>query len=118
MPTLNEMFPTLWFKAEDLRSPTGKGFVEKTLTIAGLKLEEVGGNEDQNRPPDKKWAVQFKDETKSLILNKTNAQTIADALGDDSDDWLGSQIILFVMTVNSPNGPQPGIRVRVPAPSV
>lgn len=109
MPNLNDMFPSKTLKADDLKSPTGKGYREFNLTVESL--EPVDFKDDQG-VTEKKWVVHFKGAQKGLVLNRTNAQTICDAYGEDTDEWIGNKIILYVTTVGTPTGPKPGIRVR------
>lgn len=110
MPNLNDMFPSKFLKAEDLRGKDGKGWREFKLTIFAIGLEGMGGEDDEQ-----KWVLHFTGAQKGLVLNRTNAQTIADSFGTDSDEWIGKEVVLFVTTVNTPNGQKPGIRVRIPA---
>ena len=107
MPALNDMYPSKYLKAEDLRGKDGKGWREYQLTVKNVGLEEMGGESNE-----KKWVLHFEKAEKGLVLNRTNAQTLADAYGDESDEWLGQKVVLFVMTVTTPQGPKPGIRIR------
>lgn len=110
MPKLNDMFPSKYLKAEDLRGKDGRGWREFTLKINSVDLEDMGGENG-----DQKWVLHFEGAQKGLVLNRTNAQTLSDAYGPDSDYWIGEKVVLFVMTVGTPQGPKPGIRTRVPA---
>jgi hypothetical protein len=58
---------------------------------------------------EKKDVIFFVGETKGLVLNRTNAETLAQALGDDSDGWHGASAVLYA--VKTPTGD--GIRIRV-----
>lgn len=116
MPNLNAMFPSKYLKADDLKSTTGKGFREFSLTITGIKPEVLTSkNDDGSEKKENKWVMYFKGAEKGMVVNKTNAQAISDYYGDDTDHWTGKKIILFVATVATPQGPKPGIRVRVPS---
>ena len=44
---------------------------------------------------EEKIVVYFEEETRGLVLNKTNAVTLVDLFGDDSDAWAGEQVVLF-----------------------
>ncbi len=62
------------------------------VTIVRLEQENVALDSQE---PDLKWIMHFK-ECKPLVLNGTNTQLIEKALGsDETDDWLGKQIVLF-----------------------
>jgi hypothetical protein len=52
----------------------------------------LDGIEDEMR--DGKFIARFHGEEKRLIINKTNAKTLADALGDDVDEWGGATVTL------------------------
>jgi hypothetical protein len=39
--------------------------------------------------------VRFSDHDQGFVLNKTNTTTIAKLHGNDTDDWVGKQIVLF-----------------------
>ncbi len=112
MPNMNDMFPSKTLKADDLKAPSGKGYREFSLTVDHLETEDFK-NEDGTT--EKKWLVYFKGAQKALVLNRTNAGTISDAYGDDTDSWTGEKVVLYVTTVGTPQGPKPGIRVRIPS---
>lgn len=97
-------FPSSYLKKEDV----GNGMV---VTIKDFRIEDVGGNSDPN---DNKPVIHFHETDRGLVVNKTNAEIITQIMGtDDTDGWLGRQIMLY----NDPNiwfgGKQTGgIRVR------
>lgn len=63
------------------------------VTIAALKQENVAPD---NKPEELKWILHFHDDVKPLVLNGTNTKLIEKALGsDETDDWVGKQIVLF-----------------------
>ena len=101
---ISEEFSGTYLKAIDLH---GK---KVRVNIKTVRREEVGQGEDRAYKP----VVYFEGKEKGLVLNKTNATTIADTLGDDTDDWPGRQIVLFSMKVQF--GPKlvDAIRVDVP----
>lgn len=94
-----------WLKSEDLG---GRSVIVKIESVDAVTLP----NEDKQ-----KLEVGFVGSDKALLLNVTNARTIADLFGSDTDDWLGHEIELFVMPVQGPNGMTKGIRVKAPADS-
>ena len=52
-----------------------------------------------------------------LVLNKTNAKLVCKALGsDDTDDWIGRKITLYVADVEFRGDVVPAIRVKAKAP--
>ena len=66
--------------------------------------------------PEMRWALNFQGIDKPMILNSTNGQIIAAIAGsDDSDDWIGKEVVVY----QDPNiffgGKRVGgIRVRAP----
>lgn len=97
---MSEEFPSKYLKASDLQGR------EVRLTMAHTEREKIG---DDFKP-----VLYFKGKDKGLALNKTNAGTISDAYGDDSDDWIDQPIILFSVMVDFQGKVGPAIRCRVP----
>lgn len=97
---MSEEFPSKYLKASDL------GGREVRVTMAHTEREKVG---DDFKP-----ALYFKGKDKAMILNKTNAGTISDAYGDDTEDWFGQPLILFSVMVDFQGKVAPAIRCRIP----
>jgi len=69
----------------------------KTVTIVSLDQQDVSM---ENEPESLKWTMRVKEFDKGMVLNWTNIQLIAKALGtDETDEWVGKQIELY----NDPN---------------
>jgi len=102
MTTIDQMFPSRFLRSADLN---GKAL---RVTIAGLKREDVGGED--------KYILSFTNGTKALILNKTNAKAIGKALGNETNNWAGKDILLVPAVVDFKGDTVDAIRVRpVPA---
>ena len=102
----NEAFPSQYLGQKDIERPI-------TAIIEAVRFEEVQGDHGAEDKP----VLFFKnDEPKKMILNNTNWGAIEDAYGDESDNWNGKSIELYVdpgiMFGNQRKG---GLRVRVPA---
>jgi hypothetical protein len=98
---VSEMYPSKYLKAADI----GEG--DRVLTISNVTCEEVG--EDRERKP----VVQFSDESKGLVLNKTNALRLEFVAGsDDTNDWRGLKITLYTELVSFGGKSGPAIRVK------
>jgi len=99
MPKISDMFPSKWLKAQDILD---NDMTEITLTIDNSLKEEIG----QEREPG--LVLYFKEKIgkheKALILNKTNIGTIVKLYGEDTDDWEGQPITLFVIEGRNPRG--------------
>lgn len=100
MARRNEMIESKYIQKTDLAQPT-------RLTVLGCVRKDVG----QENQPEYKWVVEFRGEWKPLILNKTNTESFFDQLGEESDDWIGKQIILFNDQSVVYEGKRGGIRV-------
>lgn len=86
MPNINDMKESKFLKRADV----GAG---KLLTINGCHQENVAM---QGEAQELKWVLTFAEEKKGLVLNGTNTQLIAKALGsEETDDWLSRKIVLF-----------------------
>ena len=83
--TVSDLFPREHLLPADLRGPV-------VVTIASWELREfhIGPGQDETKP-----ILRFEKAKRFLILNKTNALTIARALGSEKlDDWIGQQVQL------------------------
>ena len=100
---VSDAFPSDYLKAADI------GNQQVKVLISHVEMRDVG---DDNKP-----VVFFQNKKKGVVLNVTNANAIAQFYGDDMDVWAGHEIILFTMMVSYQGRMQPGIRVRVPAPT-
>src|SRR6266404_2681926 len=65
-----------------------------------------------------KPVVYFQEIQKGFVLNKTNWSLIARQHGDESDEWPGHKITLFVMDVEAFGDIVSAIRVRPPRKTV
>lgn len=74
-------FLSKYLKAQDLPQP-------KLVTIERIDEEEVGG--------EAKLVVYFTECEPGIVLGRTTIEQIVEALGDDdTDNWIGWQIVIF-----------------------
>lgn len=108
MPNINDMKDSKFLKRADV----GAG---KLLTVLRCQQENVAM---QGEAPEMKWCLYFVEEKKGIVLNGTNQQLIAKALGsDETDDWLGKRIVAYDdPTVSFAGKLVGGIRFRAPKP--
>lgn len=97
---MSEEFPSKYLKAADLQGR------DVRATMANVEREKIG---DDFKP-----VLYFKGKEKGVVLNKTNAGTISDAYGDDTEDWFDQPLILFSVMVDFQGKVAPAIRCRVP----
>lgn len=66
---------------------------EVVVTVKGIKKVNVARDDED---ADYKWTVIFHEFAKPMVLNVTNLKRMAKALGDDTDDWIGNSVVLYV----------------------
>ena len=94
-----------YFKAADIPQ-------EKKLRIKDVTEEEIGVGRDKER----KLCVWFTNDTRGLVLNRTNNRTLRGAFGDACDGWKGKIIVLFPTQDDFRGRMVPVLRVRIPPP--
>lgn len=103
---MHELYPSRWLKSEDIEGETP--VVIKELVFDKMKDED--GKEEE------KPVLLFKGVDKGLVLNKTNAQRIAEQHGDETDNWSGKKITLTTESVTAFGKTQWAIRVKPERP--
>lgn len=105
---IGEMKESKYLKKEDV----GTG---KLVTIKRLEKSNVSGD---NQEPDEKYVLFFNEFDKGMVLNWTNIQLIAHAVGsEETDNWIGKKIVIYEDPNVSYGGKLVGgIRVRAPKP--
>ena len=96
---INTAFPSNYIAAHDLQGR------EIQLQIDDVKWEKIGD--------DKKAVVYFLGKQKGLVLNKTNATTIAEKLGYETNNWHGRTISVYPTETDYQGKRVPCIRVRM-----
>lgn len=94
---VNEMFPGKYLRADDLPA---RG---KEAEIEAIEQETLNG--------EKKFIVYFKREERGLVLNKTNALSLAGDFGPNTGDWIGKTVELRVERVQFQGSLVKAIRV-------
>ena len=80
---ISSCFKPLYLRAEDL----GPGLHKRI--IASVEAEYINEGDAEPLP-----VMRFELEDKGLILSPTNAWTLADQIGDETDNWIGVSVIL------------------------
>jgi hypothetical protein len=99
---IDQLYPSRFLRCADLNGKPMR------VTIAGLKREDVGGEQ--------KVVVSFTNGVKALILNKTNAKAIAKVLGDETTGWRSKAITLVPAQVDFRGDIVDAVRVRAAPP--
>jgi len=97
---INNSFPSNYLKAADLQNRTIKA------TIRTVIEEKMGSD---IRP-----VLYFQGKDKGMVLNKTNAMTIAQMFGPETDAWAGGVVEIFPAFVDYQGKQVQGLRIRVP----
>jgi len=102
---LDELYPSKWINAAVLAEG------DAHLTIKRLEIEVFRDDEDGSP------VLYFEETEKGLPLNKTNATTIAELYGPETDEWPGRRITLYRTEVEYAGKTTWGVRVRLKAPA-
>jgi hypothetical protein len=84
---IHDAFPSKYIKSEDLRG------LRISVTIMAVSMEDMGQN-DGFKP-----ILRFVGKEKGMVLNRTNANLLTDAWGQDTDRWVSKKIELYAHTM-------------------
>ena len=100
----SDAYPSKYVSKDDLTRPV-------SVTIQTVVIETLEGDDKKEDKP----IMYFNEEFKPFIVNSTNWNTIEEAYGLDSDEWVDHKIVLYhdpnVMFGKKKVG---GVRVRIP----
>ena len=106
---IDDIFDSRWVRAVDL---DGRSFVRVIDRVEPVEVYDT-----RSRSMVTRWAVWFREKPdgKALILNKTNADSIAGLAGSrETDDWAGTQLELYPERIRVGGKPVLAVRVRKP----
>ncbi len=98
---ISKTFKGQYIKADQLDGQ------RQRLTIAGVEMASFA---DGTSKP----VLRFDESDQGLVLNRTNAEAIAVELGDNTDGWIGKQVVLVPERVRFNGKLVACIRVKVP----
>ena len=101
---ISAAFPSEYLKASDL---SGR---QVDVVISHVEMRDVG---DDHKP-----VLFFEGKQKGVVLNKTNANNISIAYGDDTDEWTGKTVTLYEAMVDFQGRSMAAIRIRAKAAPV
>src|SRR5262245_9100920 len=88
MAKVSDVYKSTYLRAADLEEPI-------TVTIKSASIEELGEDKDE------KIVVLFEELDRGLVLNRTNADYLSMICkSDDTEDWPGTRVGLFVQPVS------------------
>lgn len=86
MPRTSEMVQSKYLKTADVPDP---------VIVTVVKVGKVNMAKE-DAAPEWKWAMKFTEFAKPMVLNPTNIRIAEKVFGsDNTDDWIGKEIILF-----------------------
>lgn len=107
MPKIGEMIESKFMKKDDIHG-------EAIMTIAKVGQVNVA---QENQPEELKWAVKFAEHKKPMVLNSTNIQLLGAICGDDTDDWTGKKVCVYIDPSISFQGKLTGgLRIKAATP--
>jgi hypothetical protein len=102
VPKVSEMIVSKYLKKEDFDE-------DQVCTIKDCKLEEI------SQQGETKWILYFREHQKGLVLNTTTIRVLEQAFGDNSDDWIGKRVKVYVdPNVSFQGRVVGGLRLRPP----
>jgi len=99
---VNDIFHGASLKASDLAGRDCR------VTIKSYEIQEFDDGS--------KLVISFEKTERTLVCNKTNANTIANMYGQEIDDWIGRQIVLYPTQTDLRGKQVECIRVRIQTP--
>jgi hypothetical protein len=102
VPKVSDMIVSKYLKKEDFDE-------DQVCTIKDCKLEEI------SQQGETKWILYFREHQKGLVLNTTTIRVLEQAFGDNSDDWNGKRVKVYVdPNVSFQGRVVGGLRLRPP----
>jgi hypothetical protein len=108
MATRNELTGSNYFNVQEIKDRGGS---------VRLTIESVGDKEFTDQDTGKKstkFIISFLNEKKMLTRGKSNINEMFDILPDDTDDWEGEKVELYVGKVDFGGKRVDGVKVRRP----
>jgi hypothetical protein len=103
---IDTMFPSRFLCAADLtKHPQGGRLTIKNVVSESMRDFMTGDSVS-------KYVLYFEGHTKGMVLGKAVTRQIAKSLGNETDDWMGKEITLFVDSQKMFGETKPVIRAR------
>jgi hypothetical protein len=81
---VSKMIQSKYLRKDDIEDDT-------PATIKKLSLEDMPGDSG-----DRRWVLSFRELDKGMVLNTTGIRMLEKAFGDESDDWVGKRVTIYV----------------------
>lgn len=105
---INASFPSRYLKAANIPQEN-----PVTVRIDRVEQEDVGEKGKKELKP----VLYFIGKEKGMVLNKTNAKTLTNAYGEETDDWHGKAITIISTETEYAGDMVPCLRLRLPKPT-
>jgi len=99
---INKAFPGEFLNAGHI------GNARPRVVIEGCQVENFDNG-------DAKPVLRFQNKERGLVLNKTNANIIAEKYGDETEGWIGLPLVLYSAKVQFKDKMVDGVRVEIPS---
>jgi hypothetical protein len=115
----SDFYGSSWLKSEDLEL---EQTYDVTITdVFSHTFDDESSSKSKGKQEKRKsrpqLAIEFEEFDKPLSLNKVNANTIISLYGNETDDWIGARITIYVKEdVEYAGEVMCGIRVKPRAP--
>ena len=108
MAKVGDMIESKYLKQSDVDD-------EVIVTVQKVGKANVARDGDE---PEYKWLIRFDELKKPMVLNSTNIKRLAKACSsEDTDDWTGKQVILYVdPDIEFAGNVVGGLRIRASQP--
>lgn len=83
---IDQMLTSSYLKQSDIDG-------EALVTIKDIKKQNVARKDED---AEYKYVIFFNEYEKGMVLNATNIKRLGKACGDDTQDWIGQTVILYV----------------------
>lgn len=83
---LDDMFESKYLKQSDVDG-------EVIVTCVGVKRANMAREGDE---PEYRWIVKWAEYDKPMVINATNIKRLFKYLGNDTDEWKGGKVVLYV----------------------
>jgi hypothetical protein len=106
MPNIDQMVTSKFLKKDHV------GRAGKTFTIKAVTERNVA---KENEPKELKWCLEFVEVDTPMVLNKSNLQLAAIALGSkQSEDWINKKVTVYEdPTIQHKGEMKGGLRIKV-----
>jgi hypothetical protein len=105
---VNDLFPSKYLKASD---------ADPALTVTIQRIvQETMKNRDGKE--ETKPVIFFVEHEKGMVLNRTNAKTLEDLFGTDTDNWISERVVLAAVEVDAFGETKPALRFKKETPAM